>query len=95
MKDILHQRNNSFLFYYYGKIEMISNYKSTFGLKECKSTSVTQKQMPSQCVQYGNTVHLFIGTGRSPCKITPMLFTFANDSIVIRDDNGSGSDRVW
>jgi hypothetical protein len=56
---------------------------------------VTQKQMPSQCVQYGNTVHLFIGTGRSPCKITPMLFTFANDSIVIRDDNGSGSDRVW
>jgi hypothetical protein len=74
---------------------MISNYKSTFGLKECKSTSVTQKQMPSQCVQYGNTVHLFIGTGRSPCKITPMLFTFANDSIVIRDDNGSGSDRVW
>ena len=61
---------------------MISNYKCTFGLKEGKSTSVTQKQMPSQREQYGSTVHLFIGTGRSPCKITPMPFTFANDSIV-------------
>jgi hypothetical protein len=54
-----------------------------FGLKESKSTSVTQKQMPSQREQYGDTVHLFIGTGRSPCKITPMPFTFANDPIVI------------
>jgi hypothetical protein len=61
---------------------MISSYKCTFGLKEGKSTSVTQKQMPSQREQYGSTVHLFIGTGRSPCKITPMPFTFANDSIV-------------
>jgi hypothetical protein len=39
--------------------------------------------MPSQREQYGNTVHLFIGTGRSPCKITPMRFTFANDPIEI------------
>ena len=62
---------------------MITNYKCTFGLKEGKSTSVTQKQMPSQREQYENTVHLFIGTGRSPCKITPMPFTFANNSIVI------------
>jgi hypothetical protein len=61
---------------------MISNYKCTFDSKEGKSTSVTQKQMPSQCEQYGSTVHLFIGTGRSPCKITPMPFTFVNDSIV-------------
>jgi hypothetical protein len=61
---------------------MISSYKCTFGLKEGKSTSVTQKQMPSQREQYGSTVHLFIGTGRSPCKITPMPFTFANDSII-------------
>ena len=60
---------------------MISNYKCTFGLKEGKSTSVMQKQMPSQREQYGSTVHLFIGTGRSPCKITPMP-SFANDSIV-------------
>jgi hypothetical protein len=73
---------SSFLFYYHGKIEMISNYKCTFGFKEGKSTSVTQKQMPSQREQYGSTVHLFIGMGRSPCKITPMPFTFTNDSIV-------------
>jgi hypothetical protein len=62
---------------------MITNYKCTFGLKEGKSTSVTQKQMPSQREQYGSTVHLFIGTERSPCKITPMPFTSANNSIVI------------
>jgi hypothetical protein len=40
-------------------------------------------QMPSQREQYGSTVHLFIGTGRSPCKITLMPFTFINNSIVI------------
>jgi hypothetical protein len=51
--------------------------------KEGKGTSVMQKQMSSQRVQYGSTVHLFISTGRSPCKITLMPFTFANDSIVI------------
>jgi hypothetical protein len=62
---------------------MISSYKCTFGLKEGKDTSVTQKQMPSQREQYMNIVHLFIGTGHSPCKITPMPFTFVNDSIVI------------
>ena len=62
---------------------MILNYKCTFGLKEGKGTSVTQKQMPSQPEQYRSTVHLFIGTGHSPCKITPVPFTFANDSIVI------------
>jgi hypothetical protein len=39
--------------------------------------------MPSQREQYGNTVHQFIGTGRSPCKITLMSFTFINNSIVI------------
>ena len=62
---------------------MVTNYRCTFGLKESKSTSVTQKQMPSQREQYGSTVHLFIGTGRSPCKITPMPFTFGSNSIVI------------
>jgi hypothetical protein len=64
-------------------MEMISGYKCTFGLKEDKSTSVTQKQMPDQREQYESTVHLFIGTRRSPCKITFMPFTFGNDSIVI------------
>jgi hypothetical protein len=39
--------------------------------------------MPNQREQYGNIVHLFIGTGRSPCKITLMPFTFINNSIVI------------
>jgi hypothetical protein len=52
-------------------------------LIDSKGTSVTQKQMPSQREQYGSIVHLFIGTGRNPCKITPMPFTFANDYIVI------------
>jgi hypothetical protein len=68
---------------------MTSNYKCTFGSKEGKSTSVTQKQMPSQREQYGSTVHLFIGTGRSPCKITFMPFTFANNSIVIHQGPNS------
>jgi hypothetical protein len=40
-------------------------------------------QMPSSREQYESIVHLFIGTGRSPCKITSMPFTFTNDSIVI------------
>jgi hypothetical protein len=35
---------NSFLFYCYGKMEMISGYKYTFDLKEGKSTNVTQKK---------------------------------------------------
>jgi hypothetical protein len=58
---------------------MILSYKCTFDSKEGKGTSVTQKQMPSERKQYGSTVHLFIGTGRSPCIITLMPFTFAND----------------
>jgi hypothetical protein len=62
---------------------MLTNYKCTFGLKEGKSTSVMQNRMPSQREQYGSTVHLFIGTGRNPCKITSMPFTFANNSRVI------------
>jgi hypothetical protein len=40
-------------------------------------------QMPSQREQYRSTVHLFIGTRCSPCKITLMPFTFINNSIVI------------
>jgi hypothetical protein len=62
---------------------MITNYKCTFGFKEGKSTGVTQKQMSSLHEQYESTFHLFIVTGRSPCKITPTPFTFANNSIVI------------
>jgi hypothetical protein len=44
---------------------------------------VTQKQMPSPREQYGGTVHLFIGTGHSPYKITSTPFTFGSNSIVI------------
>jgi hypothetical protein len=39
--------------------------------------------MSNQREQYGSTVHLFIGTGRSPCKITSKPFAFDNNSIVI------------
>ena len=74
---------DSFPFYYDGKIKMISNYKCTFSLWEGKSTSVTQKPMPNQREQYGNTVHLFIDTGRCPCKITSRPFAFDNNSIII------------
>jgi hypothetical protein len=42
-----------------------------FGLKEGKSTSVTQKQMPSPREQYGGTVHLFIGAGHTHVKLHP------------------------
>ena len=59
----------------------MTNYKCTFGLKESKGTN--EMPMPSQREQYGSTVHLFIGTGRSPCKITLMPFAFINNSIVI------------
>ena len=62
---------------------MISNYKCTFSSWEGKSTSVTQKPMPNQREQYGDTVHLFIDTGHSPYKITFMPFTFDNNSIVV------------
>jgi hypothetical protein len=61
---------------------MTLSYKCTFGLKEDKSTSVTQKQMPSQREQYGSTVHLFIDTKRSSYEITLMPFTFTNSSVV-------------
>jgi hypothetical protein len=55
---------------------MMLGYKYTFDLKEGKSTSVMQEQMPSQREQYRSTVHLFIGTGHSPCKITFRPFVF-------------------
>jgi hypothetical protein len=42
-----------------------------------------KKRMSSQREQYGSTVHLFIGKGRSPCAITFMPLTVANNSIVI------------
>jgi hypothetical protein len=37
----------------------------------------------SQRELYGDTIHLFIGTGRSLCKITSMPLTFTIDSGII------------
>jgi hypothetical protein len=45
----------------------------------------------SQREQYRGTVHLFIGTGRSLCKITFMLFIFTID---LRT-NGRGLDSLF
>jgi hypothetical protein len=39
--------------------------------------------MPNQREDYRITVHLFIDTGRSPCKITLMPLTFINNSMII------------
>jgi hypothetical protein len=74
---------NSFLFYYHEKTETILNYKSTLGLTEGKRYKRDAKASTSQREQYGGTVHLFIGTGHSPCKITSRSFTFANNFKVI------------
>jgi hypothetical protein len=62
---------------------MILNHKCTFSSWEGKIKSVTQKPMSTQFEQYRITVHLFIGTGRSPCKITLMPLTFINNSMII------------
>jgi hypothetical protein len=56
---------NSFLVYYHGKTKTILNYKSTCGLTEGKKYKRDAKASTSQREQYGGTVHLFIGTGRS------------------------------
>jgi hypothetical protein len=74
---------NSFLLYYHGKAETILNYKGTFDLTEGKKYKRDTKASTSQREQYGGTVHLFIGTGHSPCKITSRPFTFANNFKVI------------
>jgi hypothetical protein len=63
---------------------MKTNYKCTFGLMESKDADVMwKKRMPSQREQYGSVVHLCIGTGCSPCKITLMPFTFDNNFMAI------------
>jgi hypothetical protein len=46
--------------------------------KRCKLES-DERVNTSQREQYGATVHLFIGTGRSLCKITSMSFIFTID----------------
>ena len=82
MKDYINNYILLSTYYYCRKTEMISNYKCTFSLEGNKSTCVTQKQMSNPREQYGGTVHLFIGTGRSLCIITFMPFTidYNNDT---------------
>jgi hypothetical protein len=46
--------------------------------RRCKYKRDTQAST-NQSEQYGGTVHLFIGTGRSLCKITFMPFIFTID----------------
>jgi hypothetical protein len=65
------------------KVEIMLNYKNTFGLQEGKSTRVTHEQNTGLREQYRGTVHLFIGTRHSPCKITSRPFTFADNFKVI------------
>jgi hypothetical protein len=62
---------------------MSLNYKCTFNWKEMIVQAWRKKRMPSPREQYGGTVHLFIGTGHNPYKITFMPFTLDNNSIVI------------
>jgi hypothetical protein len=83
MKDNIDNYMLLSTYYYCEETEITLNYKCTFSLEGDESTGVTQKQMPDQPVQYGGTVHLFIGTGHNPYKITFMPFTFDNNSIVI------------
>jgi hypothetical protein len=57
------------------------NYKGNFGL--AKRYKRDTKASTSQREQYGGTVHLFIGTGHSSCKITSRPITFVNNFKVI------------
>jgi hypothetical protein len=50
-------------------------YIDTFGLSEGENVN-DARAITMQREQYGVTVHLFIGTGRSPDKITFMSLTF-------------------
>jgi hypothetical protein len=50
-------------------------YINTFGLLGGDDL----RAITNHCEQYGGTVHLFIGTGRSPGKSTFMSLTFTYD----------------
>jgi hypothetical protein len=53
-------------------------YIDTFGLSEGENVSDT-RAITMQCEQYGATVHLFIGTGYNPSKITFISLTFTGN----------------
>jgi hypothetical protein len=68
-----------YLFLYFinmNKHQQYSYYIGTFGLPKGERTRIDARVIPIQREQYGVTVHLFIGTGRSPDKITFMSLTF-------------------
>ena len=57
-------------------------YIVTFGLPEGENVRVTRELITVQREQYKGTVHLFIGTGRNPNKITFMsLITNYNHNV--------------
>jgi hypothetical protein len=56
---------SSLSLYYPKKTKTIWNYKCTFGLVEGKKYKRGAKASTSQREQYGSTVHLLIGIGRS------------------------------
>jgi hypothetical protein len=60
-----HDIINSLSLYYSKKTETILNYRCTFDSIEGKKYKHDAKASTSQREQYGGTVHLFIGTGRS------------------------------
>jgi hypothetical protein len=70
-----HNIINSLSLYYSKKTETILNYKCTFSLIEGKKYRRDTKGSTSQREQYGGTVHLFIGTGRTLCEFTFMSST--------------------
>jgi hypothetical protein len=55
----------SFSLYYSKKTETILNYRCTFDSIEGEKCKRDAKDSASQREQYGGTVHLFIGIGRS------------------------------
>jgi hypothetical protein len=55
------------------------SYICTFNLTGGKEYKRDAQASTSQREQYGGTVHLFIGTGRSLWEITFMSFTFTID----------------
>jgi hypothetical protein len=61
----------------------ILNYICTFGLTKGKKSKCDARANTSQREQYGGTVHLFIDTGHSLCKITFMPFMFTIDLRII------------
>jgi hypothetical protein len=53
----------------------ILNYICTFGLTKDRKYKCDAQASTSQSEQYGDTFHLFIGTGRSLCEIIFIPFT--------------------